>query len=188
MVRYSPVHNTGESGLKMASEVTFEVHGLTELQERLNQGDTLLRITLNEGLRKIGSLIVPAKGTGPLADETPKRTGKLARSTFYRISGKNQQELVVLQPARTPELYGAHFYGWFVREGTEPHEIRPVNAKALHFFMGDEEVFATKVNHPGTLPNPYHKRTLTKLMPHIQQIVNRMGERITAYLSGKEAL
>lgn len=168
-------------------EIIFEAHGLEELQTRLNNGDTMMRITLNDALRAIGRLIVPAKGTGPLADQTPKRTGKLARSTFFRITDTTIQELVVLQPARTPEEYGSHFYGWFVREGTEPHEIRPRLAKALHFFMGDTEVFAMKVDHPGTSPNPYHRRTLSMLMPQIQGIVTQAGLRITSYLSGKGA-
>ena len=172
----------------MPSVVYFEMRGVKELANRLNRGDTKLRITLNDGLRDIGRLLVPAKGTGPLADATPKRTGKLARSTFFRIIGAEIQELIVLQPARTPEEYGAEFYGWFVREGTGPHEIRPRIAKALHFFMGDEEIFATRVNHPGTQANPYHKRVLESLMPQIQQIVRRIGMRVTAYLSGKEAL
>ena len=171
----------------MASEIIFEVHGLSELQERLNRGDTMMRITLNDGLRALGKLIVPAKGTGPLADETPKRTGKLARSTFYRITDKEIQELVVLQPAKTPEEYGGHFYGWFVREGTQPHEIVPRLAKALHFFIGDAEIFAMRVNHPGTRPNPYHHRVLARLRPEIDNIVQRIGIRITGYLSGKEA-
>lgn len=172
----------------MATEIIFEVHGLKELQDRLNRGDTMMRITLNEGLRAIGRLLVPAKGTGPLADETPKVTGKLARSTFFRITEKEVQELIVLQPAKTPEEYGAMFYGWFVREGTLPHEIRPRIAKALHFFMGDEEIFATRVNHPGTKANPYHKRVLERMLPEIQGIVEQIGIRIVGYLSGKEAL
>lgn len=172
----------------MASEITFEAHGLDELQERLSNGDTMMRITLNDALRAIGKLIVPAKGTGPLADETPKRTGKLARSTFFRITDRELQELVVLQPARTPEQYGGHFYGWFVREGTAPHEIVPRLAKALRFFIGDQEIFAMKVNHPGTQANPYHRRVMANLMPQIQQVVERVGIRITGYLSGKEAI
>ena len=174
----------------MASEIIFEVHGLKELQERLNRGDAVMRITLNEALRAIGRLIVPAKGTGPLADETPKRTGKLARSTFWSsvdMTDPKNQVLTILQPARTPEEYGGHFYGWFVREGTEPHEIRPRLAKALRFFIGDAEIFAMKVNHPGTSPNPYHKRVVARLWPEINSIVQRIGIRITGYLSGKEA-
>ena len=50
-------------------------------------------------------------------------------------------------------------YGWYVREGTDPHEIRPRFKEALRFEVNGEVVFAKKVNHPGTSPNPYHKRT-----------------------------
>jgi hypothetical protein len=172
----------------MPAIITFEMRGIQELQDRLNRGDTIMKISLNDGLRAIGRLFVPTKGTGPLADETPKRTGKLARSTFFRITEKELQELIILQPAQTPEEYGAMFYGWFVREGTEPHEIRPRLAKALHFFIGEDEIFATRVNHPGTKANPYHVRVLERLMPDVQGIVEQIGLRIVAYLSGKEAL
>lgn len=167
----------------MATTIDFEVQGFNELKDRLNRGDTLMRITLNEGLRAIGRLIVPAKGTGPLADETPKRTGKLARSSFFMLRGGTEnQELAVMQPAQTDE---GVFYGELVREGTKPHEIRPKKAKALRFMIGDEVIFTTRVNHPGTKANPYHKRVLSILMPRIQEIVNQMGRKVTAYLSGK---
>jgi len=168
----------------VATEINFDVEGMEELRQRLRAGDTVMRITLNEGLRAIGRLIVPAKGTGPLADETPKRTGKLARSSYFTITGAPEdQELDVLQPARTEE---GDFYGLYVREGTEPHEIRARRAQALRFELPDGRViYRHKVHHPGTAPNPYHKRVLAMLMPDIQNIVNRMGAKITAYVSGK---
>jgi hypothetical protein len=164
--------------------------------------DTRIKIGLNEGLRAIGRLIVPSKGTGPLADATPKRSGKLARSTFGMISGDlNDPALFIGQPARTPEEYGGQFYGPFVREGTQPHDIRPRanlapvgvkrkhfvigGVKALHFFIGDREVFATVVHHPGTKANPYHKQVMSRLAPAIQDVVNKMGQKVTAYLSGR---
>lgn len=40
---------------------------------------------LNDGLRSIGRLFVPAKGSGPLATATPRVSGKLARSTFFEV-------------------------------------------------------------------------------------------------------
>lgn len=166
----------------MAEQITFEVTGLKELGDRLNQGDSIMRVTLNDGLRKIGHLFVPAKGTGPLADETPKRSGKLARSTFFQIIGGTlDQMLLIMQPARNQV---GDFYGWFVREGTAPHIIRPRKARALRFEIEGEVVFAMIVHHPGTKPNPYHKRVLAMLMGEVQIIVNEMGERVTAYLAG----
>ncbi len=167
----------------MASEIEFSYDGMEELERRLNSGDTMMRITLNDGLRAIGRLFVPAKGTGPLADETPKRTGKLARSTYFTITGgPADQELDILQPAHTE---GGDFYGVYVREGTAPHEIRPKKAKALRFMIGNRVVFSRVVHHPGTKANPYHHRVVARYMPEVQSICNEIGAKITAYLSGE---
>jgi hypothetical protein len=37
----------------------------------------------------------------------------------------------------------------FLEFGTEPHEIKPKNKKALRWVDGGKEHFAKKVNHPG---------------------------------------
>jgi hypothetical protein len=161
--------------------IEFEAKGLEELRKRMNQAPEQLRIALNDGLREIGHTIVPSKGTGPLADETPVKTGKLRRSTFFRIEGGiYDQALSVMQPAKTAD---GEFYGHFVRGGTRPHIIRARYAKALHFFMGDTEVFAKEVHHPGTQPNPYHLRVLAELMPAINDIIGRMAERVARFIS-----
>ncbi|MDP2364511.1 MAG: hypothetical protein Q8M94_12180 [Ignavibacteria bacterium] len=153
------------------------------MRQRLQSGDTVMRITLNDGLRAIGRLFVPAKGTGPLADETPKRTGKLARSTYFTIQGAPEdQELDILQPAQTGE---GDFYGLYVREGTAPHVIVPKRARALRFEIGGKVLFRKLVHHPGTKANPYHRRVLARLRPEVQNLVNKMGAKVVAYLSGK---
>ena len=167
----------------MASEIIYDFTELEELDSRAQQAGTIAKISMNEGLRAIGRLIVPAKGTGPLANETPVRTGKLKRSTFFQIIGAmERQTLMVLQPARSPE---GKFYGGYVRDGTPPHIIRPKNAKALRFEIGGAVIFAMKVDHPGNKPNPYHKRAMGRLRPQIQGLVNKMGTKVTAYLSGE---
>ena len=110
--------------------LTYEVIGLEELRRRLNQGPTVARISLNDGLREIGKIFVPSKGSGPLAQETPKRTGRLARSSFFQITGgPDDQTLEILQPARSKQ---GVFYGKFVREGTRfmranPYHLRVYN-------------------------------------------------------------
>jgi hypothetical protein len=48
-------------------------------------------------------------------------------------------------------------YGIYVEFGTEPHEIKPFDKMALNFMMGGEEVFAKKVYHPGTRPQPFFR-------------------------------
>lgn len=40
-------------------------------------------------------------------------------------------------------------------DGTEPHTITPVRAKALRFTVGGRVVFAVRVQHPGTRANPF---------------------------------
>jgi len=167
----------------MGSTIEFNFEELEDLTDRVQSADTVARISLNDGMRALGRLFVPAKGTGPLANATPKVTGKLARSTFFQIiGGPKEQILKILQPARTPD---GEFYGEFVRDGTRPHDIRPKNAKALRFMIGSNVIFAMVVKHPGNRPNPYHKRTLAALRPRVGQIVKRMATNITAHIAGR---
>jgi hypothetical protein len=42
-----------------------------------------------------------------------------------------------------------------VHEGARPHVIRPRNARALRFEIGDRVVFARRVNHPGQRAQPF---------------------------------
>ena len=163
--------------------IEFEEEGFDELSERMSQADTMTKIALNDGLRKIGKLFVPAKGSGPLAEETPRLTGKLARSTYFMIeTEQGGQRLEIRQPAKTPS---GQFYGFWVREGTPPHDIFPKQARALRFEMDGQIIFAKHVRHPGSKPNPYHRRVFQKLLPNVQNIIKEMGGFMTAYLSGK---
>ena len=164
----------------MATAMWIETYGLKELTARVNRsGDTVMRISINDGLRAIGRLFVPATGTGPLAAETPKVTGKLRRSTVFQvIGGPMAQAIEIRQAARSP--LGV-FYGFIVREGRGPIEAK--RAQFLHFFIDGTEFFRKRVG-PAE-PNPYHQRVYARLFPQVQGIVNKMGERVAAYISGK---
>jgi hypothetical protein len=152
----------------------FEVRGMDELVERARRSDTVAKITVNEGFRALAKLVVPR-----LRANTPVRGGKLASTTVGEILGQlDDQELEIRQAARSPE---GVFYGYIVREGRGP--VHAKKARALHFFIGGQEFFRKSVGPAA--PNPYHRRTLEEVGPEIQEIVNRMGQRIAAYLSGK---
>ena len=139
--------------------VEFDYRDLRDLADDMNRGSSATKAELNDGLREIARLFVPRTGSGPLADETPKRTGKLAKSTRWQIGGTPDSQFVEIdQPAQTPT---GDYYGWFVREGTRPHG-----------------------NHPGTKPNRYHERVFQRLEPEVSRIVERMGTRLLAYMSG----
>ena len=94
------------------------------------------------------------------------------------------QTLLIKQPAKTLPEYGGEFYGAFARGGTKAHQIAPRLKKALRFQIGEQEVFALKVNHPGTKPNPYHTQTMNRLSFQIQGIVARMVNRLTEKYKG----
>lgn len=158
--------------------IEFKADSYRALGARMTSGSsTAVRIALNNGLRKMGQLLVPA-----LKAATPVREGTLKNSTVFQVvGGPRKQVLAVRQDARTAS--GA-FYGRFVREGTRAHTIRPVRAKALRFIMGGQEVFAVSVKHPGTKANPYHIRTLRKVKPQMEAIASEMGGDVIAFVTG----
>ena len=115
-----------------------------------------------------------------LKRDTPVKSGKLRASTKRDIDLGPNTIITLIQDAPTADGFP---YGWYVRNGTDPHEIRPKRAQALRFEINGEVVFAKRVNHPGTSPNPYHGRTLsfgeklmmatmTKIEEDLMEIVN----------------
>jgi len=54
-------------------------------------------------------------------------------------------------------------YAQAVHDGTRPHVIRPVRAKALRFKVGGRVVYAKLVNHPGTKGRPFLDRALREV-------------------------
>ena len=165
------------------AEIEFDYSELKDLGKRVREaGDTVTRISINEGFRKIGRLIVPASGTGPLAAATPRVTGKLQRSTVFQIIGGPMNQVLEVRQAALSAL--GVYYGHIVREGRGP--VRAINAKALHFFIGGQEFFRTSVGP--AKPNPYHRRVFAQLKPQIQKIMNDMGRRIIAHISGESSI
>ncbi len=65
--------------------------------------------------------------------------------------------------------------------GTPPHVIRAKIAKALHFFLADgTEIFAKKVNHPGTPAKWIYKDAaehISKQIPALVENIIRRGHR-----------
>lgn len=56
-------------------------------------------------------------------------------------------------------------YALLHHEGTRPHDITPVRAKALRFRTTGGVRFAKRVRHPGTAPNPYLTKNLPLAVP-----------------------
>jgi len=80
--------------------------------------------------------------------QCPKRTGRLSQSIVKRFYDSPEGFTVVIAALQPYALY--------VHEGTKPHTIYPVKAKALSWVApGGTRVFAKKVNHPGTKANHF---------------------------------
>lgn len=111
-------------------------------------------------------------------DEAPKREWTLHDSIKSRPTPRGFS--VFATAPHTP----------FVVLGTKPHEIRPVRAKALRFFPSAtgliqhsgggpltmlqatslKPIFAKRVMHPGTKPNPFFKRAKDKVSETLKQL------------------
>ena len=58
----------------------------------------------------------------------------------------------------------------WVEFGTPPHEITPKTAKVLRWFSDSgKAIFAKRVHHPGTAPNPYFRRGITRATRKIKK-------------------
>lgn len=82
--------------------------------------------------------------------EAPVDTGRLRNSIKVFIEG-NKLKIFMVD------------YAKFIEFGTLPHVITPNSKKALAF----NGIVVRKVNHPGTRPNNFIRRTLRRKLPGI---------------------
>lgn len=94
-------------------------------------------------------------GKGPNA-------GRLRDSIRYQRTTAVGRGITVSFTAHTP-------YAGFVIGGTRPHRIEARAAKALHWVGPHGDVFRRSVWHPGTRPNPFPRKAMLPLMPHLQR-------------------
>ncbi len=93
-------------------------------------------------------------------------TGTLRRSITPSVNASGAG--IVLGRVGTNVEYAAiHEFGG----KTPPHVIEPKKAQALAFFMGGKQVFAKRVNHPGSvIPERSFMRTaLEEMRPEIRE-------------------
>ncbi len=92
--------------------------------------------------------------------EVPVDTGRLKES--HHVEKMSEAEYLVA--ARTP-------YAVYVHEGTNPHDIFPVNAQALRFEVDGQVIFAQHVRHPGTEANPWMDRASERARQEAEALV-----------------
>ncbi|MEM0010793.1 MAG: HK97 gp10 family phage protein [Candidatus Bathyarchaeia archaeon] len=94
--------------------------------------------------------------------KAPVRTGTLRASITKRV-GDKEAEVGPTVP-----------YAVYVEFGARPHEIQPVHARALRFEAAGRVVFAMRVQHPGTRPQPFIRETVDQVLTEIPGIYEQL--------------
>lgn len=142
----------------MSVEVTF-VPSPLGWERAFKSPDGLLGTYMKDKVKQVERLAVAqAPGPGkPAMNRTGINysTGRLEESIYSGLGtwgSAGDVEGIVGAKAK---------YALFVHDGTRPHVILPRHAKMLAFKgRSGKMVFAMKVHHPGTLPNPFLERAL----------------------------
>lgn len=107
---------------------------------------------------------------------------KLQGQLLRHVSGKLGDSVRAMETKLTPEeISGGVTAGGGpvparpLEYGSAAHEIVPVNAHALHFYVDQKEIFTQHVNHPGTKAYAFMRGTLDE---HAEEIRNDMQEAI----------
>lgn len=153
------------------ADLTLGVHVSARLEEQVAamQLPTLkpaLRQTVERETIALQSHVVEHKLSGQVLHV---RSGTLRRSITYAI---DESDLAITGTVGTNLEYAAiHEYGGTINVP----EIRPRKAKALHFYVGGAEVFATRV------------RAHTVRMPERSFLRSALAERREAFLAAIRA-
>ena len=170
-------------------ELTIDLRQLDTFTSRVAGFDLRLRRALVSAITR-SRLLVEARAKELVSGQVLQvRTGTLRRSISSRTDeipgGVRGVISASAKYARIHELGGQ----------TRPHEIRPKNAKALHFYLGGghtgygtEEVFARVVHHPGSkIPErSYLRRALRENAERIRAEI-RAAVRSAAAFGGPGA-
>lgn len=166
--------------LKNANQFGEEARRLIESAARVEvTAQAELRV-LAEAVRRIYGSFVRAEAPVGKRDYTDAAGNKHPGYLRKTIKGQIQSTaggLVVSFASQAP-------YTRYVIEGTAPHVIRPVNAKALRFEVGGQVVYAKQVNHPGTKPNPFNVRAYDRSKPAINAALDLVGRTICLSFRG----
>jgi HK97 gp10 family phage protein len=101
-----------------------------------------------------------------MKEEVPVRTGYLQASITKDVMG--------LEARVGPTAN----YAGYVEMGTRPHLITPVNATVLAWESPTGQAFAKFVRHPGTIPNPFTRRTREYVLKDFNLVFMANWERV----------
>jgi HK97 gp10 family phage protein len=97
------------------------------------------------------------------------------RQEAPEITGALKSSIVVEKMGELTYIVGPTIdYSIYVEYGTKPHLILPRYARALRFETEDGIVFAKKVYHPGSAPNPFVHGAAEDTIHNAGQIISEV--------------
>jgi hypothetical protein len=146
-------------------EFSVQIVGLDALIAKLRQAPEIAAPILQRALSASGAIL--AKHT--VKGVVPWRTGFLTQSFRAELT------------TGMLRWFPTASYAPFVEFGTKPHTIVPKDAKALYWPGAAHPV--RKVNHPGTKPNQFMERIVSKSQDEINQQFGNALAQITAAIA-----
>lgn len=147
------------------STLSVQIVGLDDFISDVNaagvQSQSLVNAALQNSATKIQSNV---------RDRAPHQTGALQRSVLTSVNYPSASVSV-------NESYGA-----YVEYGTAPHDIFPVNKKAL-FWKGALNPYKA-IHHPGTKPNPFFAPGVDASSDYIGDQFTKVAERLITVMAG----
>lgn len=181
----------------MANFITYELTGVNEIVDRLERIIPGLKPANRDMARKAGRILLMA-----LRKEAPVGThwiisGKQATPTWPETLKKSIIYRTYVRGDRVDLKFYAKDYVRYVINKTRPHWIVAKNVKFLRFYwpgappaiverFGGNVVFFTKVWHPGTKANPFHKRAYKNVQTVIEGLMTLYGATVIGMLEGKQ--
>jgi bacteriophage HK97-gp10 putative tail-component len=150
-----------------AVEFKVQVQGLSQITAAFGKAPSIIAPILQRALSASSAILASHTVRGVV----PWRTGFLTQSFRAEIQG------LVLRWFPTAS------YAPFVEFGTKPHDIFPVNKKAL-FWSGAAHPVAV-VHHPGTKPNDFMGRIVEVSQEEINTMFGTALSQITAAIAAQ---
>ena len=127
--------------------INIQIRGDRELIARFDALPEKMRHALKAKTQTLAYALQRKVVSEKLSGQVLKRvTGALARSIDQRVEEQGSAVKGFVFSSGDVKYAGIHEFGG----KTPPHVILPVKAKALAFMMGGKQVFAKRVNHPGS--------------------------------------
>ncbi|MBQ9024754.1 MAG: HK97 gp10 family phage protein [Methanobrevibacter sp.] len=145
--------------ISLSLDVKFNDSYYRKLGLKKKRFEDMISETLDYGLNEANNIA---------RREAPILTGNLRRSITKRKPSPLIGEL------HSNARSNGRTYWQDVQYGTAAHTITPKNGKFLAFEVNGKKVFARKVNHPGTAPNPFVTRTLHKSIPKFKEYYHQV--------------